>query len=272
MNIYSWNPRRYRAPGFLGRFVTYGPRINNFGDLLGPLIVNEVRRQLSLGDPVEHSCRTLYSVGSVLHFASDNDYIWGTGRNGKIADEAHKFSNLRVSAVRGPKTAQFLADRGVVVPPVYGDPGLLVPHLFPETLNWTENKTSAVSIVPNLNEWSAYQGRTNVINPVDNVWEVIRSIAGSEMVVGSSLHGIVIAEALGVPARLVVPKSEPLFKYQDYFEGTGRHDIEFAASVEEALAMGGAPALQWQPNELLQAFPRHLWIDAKSQTGTINAI
>lgn len=271
MKIYSWNPRRRRAPGLLGRFITYGPRINNFGDMLGPLIVEKMRRSLSLEDTSAGSKATLFTVGSVLHFARDGDYVWGTGRNGKIPVAAHKFKTLEVSAVRGPRTAEFLREQGVEVPAVYGDPGLLVPRLFPETVRWAETKSSGITIVPNLNDWVSYRDRTNVINPVGDVWDVIRSIAQSEMVVGSSLHGIVIAEALGIPARLVVPASESMFKYIDYFEGTGRKDIDVAASVDEAVSMGGAPALQWQPDELLEAFPRHLWTETKPKTGKINA-
>lgn len=271
MKIYSWNPRRRRAPGPLGRFITYGRRINNFGDMLGPLIVEKMCRTLSLDDTSAVSGATLFTVGSVLHFASSDDYVWGTGRNGKIPDEAHKFNTLEVSAVRGPRTADFLRDRGIEVPAIYGDPGLLVPRLFPETLRWAETKSSKLSIVPNLNDWVSYRNRPNVINPVGDVWEVIRSIAQSEMVVGSSLHGIVIAEALGVPARLVLPASESMFKYLDYFEGTGRKDIDVAATVDEAVSMGGAPALTWQPDELLAAFPRQLWTKTKPKTGKINA-
>ena len=40
--------------------------------------------------------------------------------------------------------------------------------------------------------------------------------------VSSSLHGIVIAEAYGVPAVLVASSTEPVFKYEDYYAGTGR--------------------------------------------------
>lgn len=34
--------------------------------------------------------------------------------------------------------------------------------------------------------------------------------------------------------------NEPLFKYEDYYLGSGREHFEYATSVEEALEMGGS--------------------------------
>ena len=68
----------------------------------------------------------------------------------------------------------------------------------------------------------------------------IRAILDSELVISTSLHGLVLADAYGIPARMLrITENEPLFKYQDYYEGTGRSTFAFATSVEEALAMGG---------------------------------
>lgn len=72
----------------------------------------------------------LLSIGSVMHFAKDNDSIWGTGINGKINESHLKFKNLDVRAVRGPRTREFLMGRGIMVPEIYGDPGLLLPMFF----------------------------------------------------------------------------------------------------------------------------------------------
>jgi pyruvyltransferase len=39
-------------------------------------------------------------------------------------------------------------------------------------------------------------------------------------VLSSSLHGIVLAEAFRIPARMLrLTENEPLYKYQDYYEG-----------------------------------------------------
>jgi hypothetical protein len=56
--------------------------------------------------------------------------------------------------------------------------------------------------------------------------EVVRAIGGAPIVYTSSLHGLIVADALGVPAALLRfsgPKlsGEPEFKYVDYFESVG---------------------------------------------------
>ncbi len=63
----------------------------------------------------------------------------------------------------------------------------------------------------------------NVVYPTEPWDEVIRKILDSEFVISSSLHGLIIADAFGVPSRLLkITDTEPLFKYRDYYEGTGR--------------------------------------------------
>jgi pyruvyltransferase len=88
---------------------------------------------------------------------------------------------------------------------------------------------------------------------------VLRRIASSELVVGTSLHGIVLAEAFGIPARLIRPGVEPMLKYQDYYGGTGRERFTVADSVEDAIHLGGEVAPSWDAEPLLGAFPEDLW-------------
>ncbi|WP_183086153.1 polysaccharide pyruvyl transferase family protein [Mycetocola tolaasinivorans] len=194
-----------------------------------------------------------------MHFARTGDTIWGTGINDKI-DAAHlAFEDLDVRAVRGPRTRERLQERGIFVPEVYGDPALLLPELMPQLREWANKKQFPETIIPNLNDFPAYKGESNVFSPVAPLKDVLKRIAQSEFVTGSSLHGIVIAESLGIPARLISSAHEPEFKYQDYFLGSGRESQDFAASIDEARAMGGHPSLAWDPAPLRDAFPSDLW-------------
>lgn len=45
-----------------------------------------------------------------------------------MLDASLRLRDLDVRAVRGPRTRDFLAGRGISTPAVYGDPGLLVGH------------------------------------------------------------------------------------------------------------------------------------------------
>ena len=78
----------------------------------------------------------------------------------------------------------------------------------------------------------------------------------SRLVISSSLHGLIVAEAFGIPARLLkMTMIEKLLKYQDYYESTGRPHFQYATSVQEALRMGGEPPGHIDIMPLLKSFP-----------------
>lgn len=267
IELYSWNPGRPLLPGLLGRRLARagysGAPVNNFGDLLGPEIVKRVLASEGIDVRAAQGDARLFSIGSVLHFAGDGDTVWGTGRNGKETNATHHFSQLDVRAVRGPLTAKFLEGRGVNVPRIFGDPGVLTARFFPELALLPGQKKHAVTIVPNLNDLPKYRRSENVLDPRKPLADCISRIAHSELVVGSSLHGIVVAESFGVPARLIGSGHESEFKYEDYYLGTGRALPQTAWSVEEALQLGGAAPMDFDPAALLGAFPFDLWDRAR---------
>ena len=72
VELYHWNPRRSLLPGRFGDYVKFGPRLSNFGDMLGPMVVNGMKRGVpSSKNAPERDDVTLFSVGSVLHEARD---------------------------------------------------------------------------------------------------------------------------------------------------------------------------------------------------------
>jgi pyruvyltransferase len=84
--------------------------------------------------------------------------------------------------------------------------------------------------------------------------------------VTSSLHGVVVADALGVPVQLVRPRREALFKYEDYFAGTSRDLPPVYDDVDAALrerAPGGDPVPA--PPALVAAFPHDLFDDDRDR-------
>lgn len=113
-----------------------------------------------------------------------------------------------------------------------------------------------------------------VVHPTEPWNEVIEKILDSAFVISSSLHGLIIAEAYGIPARYVrLSEKEPLFKYQDYYLGTGRSEFTFATSLEEALKLGGEAPIQFDPEPLYDAFPFEFWegVEFKRPSFTVRA-
>lgn len=235
----------------------------NFGDYLSLKLVERI-----VGGEVETAtqhCPTkkMLAIGSVLIIARDNDVVWGTGMNGKRMDLKHyKFRNLEVKAVRGPLTRAFLLDNfDIDCPEIYGDPALLIPYFFPE-FKKKQNPENDYIILSHYSEKHLFpkDQYPNVVY-ADEPWRtVIRKILNSKFVISSSLHGLVVAEAYGIPAKyLRVTEGEPLFKFIDYYLGTNRPNFQFATSIEEALAMGGEPPVICDLNKLYQSFPFEYW-------------
>ncbi len=121
-----------------------------------------------------------------------------------------------------------------------------------------------VTVVPNLHDLERMRFRRGVQSPKAALDTVLRRIAQSRLVVGSSLHGIVIAESLGIPARLVRPARESPIKYDDYYAATGRPHHAPASDVRSAVEAGGEPPIDWDPEPLRAAFPWDLWLGEPS--------
>jgi pyruvyltransferase len=253
--VAHWDPgRRTDRRGRPTRFLH---RVRNVGDLLGPVVVGGLVRALDL--PVASAPRRLLAVGSILHLARDGDVVWGAGVGDKPGTRVDRLPALDLRAVRGPATSAELSLLGATAVPGLGDPVLLLGGLRPSLVVPPASRRGLV-VVPNLNDLAESAGGECVVSPREPWRRIVRRIARSELVVGSSLHAIVIAESLGVRARFVRSGAEGALKYADYYAATGRDpDAEVADSVADAVARGGAPVPVWDPRPLLAAFPADLW-------------
>ncbi len=244
------------------------PNMVNFGDVLSLKLVERI-----VGQEVEVYKKKkftyekkLLAIGSVLICASQNDVVWGTGTNGKrIQKNDFDFTKLDIRAVRGPLTRKLLIETlGMECPEIYGDPALLIPYFFPE-LKKKKYPEYDFIVIPHYTEQSLFpkNNKVEIVYPTEDVFAVIKKILNSRFVISSSLHGIIVAEAFGIPARyLRVTENEPLLKYQDYYLSTNRPDFQIARSVEEALLMGGEKPYKCDLETLYKAFPFEFWPDA----------
>ncbi|HEV8051174.1 MAG TPA: polysaccharide pyruvyl transferase family protein [Parachlamydiaceae bacterium] len=242
--------------------------VENFGDYISLKLVERiVGCQVDAAETrkeMEH--HKLLAIGSILILANNDDVVWGTGMNGKRMDlELYRFSNLDVHAVRGPLTREFLITNfNIDCPEVYGDPALLFPYLFPD-FKKKDNPEFDYIIVPHYSEEHLFPKDLypNVVYPTEPWEDVIRKILNSKFVISSSLHGVVIAEAYGIPARyLRVTDHEPIFKYNDYYLGTNRPNYNYATSIEDAIKMGGEPPFECNVEKLYDSFPFEYWPNA----------
>jgi len=180
----------------------------NFGDVVAPHIVEHFWKKC---EPTEKKISgKLLSIGSIVSNAKENDIIWGSGL---ISDKPYKLpKNVDCLSVRGPLTKEIIGCETNI----FGDLGLLLPKIY----NPQVKKTKDIGFIPHFKD-KRFKG----INIKDDWKSIIREIKKCKKIVSSSLHGIVAAEAYGIPAIWIKPCEEIIggeFKFQDYFLGTGR--------------------------------------------------
>ena len=249
----------------------------NFGDYLSQKLVERIVEsplRCFIKKPPRNE-KKLLAIGSVFFFAFDGDVIWGSGINGKTLEKNHyRFNRLDVRAVRGPLTRQFLIENfHIDCPETYGDPALLFPYFFPE-FKRKENPSYDYIVIPHFTERTLFPKSdfANIVYPTDPWHEVIEKILDSKFVISSSLHGIIIAEAYGIPARLLrITENQHLFKYRDYYLGTSHPNFQYASSIEEALRMGGEPPFACDLQKLYESFPFEFWPNAQRTRSLVNA-
>ena len=253
------NPLVRRAPRRISRRFDQPAR--NFGDRLAPLVVSLMLERAGLPRGIRPS-RRLLTVGSIMHLAQPGDVVWGSGRNGRIDDDEHMLDALDIRAVRGPRTREWLLDCGVSCPEVFGDPALLLPLLRPDLVELSRTRRHRVTFVSHIDDGPITVPRgVRVLSPRADVETILRTLVRSELVIATSMHPVIVAEAFGVPARSIVNRSEPEFKFADHYLSTGRAEYRRASSLVEAIALGGErpPVLDLEP--LLAAFPLDLFTD-----------
>jgi len=210
----------------------------NWGDAINPVLIGRLAGRQVLSAGWNLSGRPVYSVvGSVLDNASEPCLvIWGSGfmhRDGRMA-----VAPSHVCAVRGPLTRRKLQDQGLVCPEAYGDPALLYAGL----ISCVKTGGGRIGIVPHFTDQSsllleslAQRLGLHVVNIRGNVDAVMHEIASCDWIASSSLHGIVIADSLGIPNVWVKLSGNVMggnFKFHDYFGGVGRPMTEPLQLVE----------------------------------------
>jgi pyruvyltransferase len=191
----------------------------NWGDALNPVLAG-----LLSGKPVrrvevgEGDC--YIAVGSILWMADSRTEVWGSGF--MFEEDTLPEPPKCIHAVRGPLTRAVLLRQGIDCPEVYGDPALLLPLFYdPEV-----EPQYDVGLIPHIldkgHPWIERQ-RTHagalVIDVQGDVWGFVRAVKACRTILSSSLHGLICADAYGVPNAWVqlsgqLPGGD--FKFRDY--------------------------------------------------------
>lgn len=242
---------------------------SNLGDYLSEVIVQWMcdKERLQYDKFIKKTSH-LYALGSILQMGYQNATIWGTGfafELSRIRTILHKHKKLDIRCVRGPRTRDTLRRIGFDCPKTYGDPAVLMPLIYePKEYHHKE-----YLIIPHFSEEESARrkyGDEHILSMgTKDYMGVIDCICASDKVISSSLHGIILAEAYGIPAVFYQDRGERFnYKYMDYYESTGRKNIIPYNEITEALkaeskALNKNIIMKMQ-DVLIRAFPKDLWI------------
>lgn len=225
--------RSHQRPLIVRAFWWDGHR--NFGDALTPWLLGRYGLVPFLRPPEQAE---LVGVGSILEMVPNHSdvTIWGSGL---MHQTPRQMPRAKVLAVRGPLTRDLLGLSGTVP---LGDPGLLVSRHLPRP-----RTVGVVAVVPHGHHtvWpSAFDqlARRDGVRRVrfdQGVSRAVRQIASADLVVSSSLHGLIVADAYGIPAVWAVPvdtdRHVPDMKFADHHAALGIRRERFALTAETTI-------------------------------------
>jgi len=240
IQMYWWDDRSYGS---------------NFGDAVSPRIVKALSKQRIHKLKAGSTPRVL-AVGSILKWAQPGDQIWGSGH----AVMGHPTDpGVHVFAVRGPLTRAALLATGIRCPDTYGDPALLLPMLYGPR---EPERRYRVGVIPHyIDQAKAKEVLGDVLEREDVLYidilsgsdNVIDALCSCDLVVSSSLHGIVVADAYRIPSIWV--------EFSDQVVGGGMKFRDYYLSLRDDFA----EALDWREAADLTAAEMHASLSSEDR-------
>lgn len=240
--------------------LNYCFNFKNLGDNISPVIVDFVakKRGINLNKHV-NGIKHLYAIGSIITAGSQDCTIWGSGLLNTLILNRLSDRKLDIRAVRGPLTRIILLDQGFNVPEIYGDPAILMPLIYDRKIE----KKHEIGLITHFNESVGNDliecfYRINIVT--DNYKKFVDEVKSCNLIVSSSLHGIIFAEAYGVPAILLKPRTD-LLKYFDYYYSTGRYQFPIIDKPSDYSLVNPPllPNFKKMQMDIISSFPVDLW-------------
>jgi len=237
---------------------------NNWGDVLSQFLLEHFSgKKLNKNDVFYFDDASymldkngkIVGIGSSMKYVRPDDYVWGTG----CIDEHHVGNKPRkVYSVRGPLTREILLKRGWDVPEVYGDPALLFPKIY----NPTIEKKYKIGLIPHCVDFHSLDGLkainhmedmgVKIINVTAGIYEFIDQLKECKMIISSSLHGLIAADAYGIPNHRVKISKLLLggdFKYLDHYASVKREHYE-PLQLTETTTLDEVNSLQFETGDV----------------------
>lgn len=235
----------------------------NIGDCLAPIIVDWLldKKHIKINKKTNNT-HHLMTVGSLIGAANFDSVVWGTGimnaKNAVGLVRNSQYMKLDIRAVRGPITREILTRLGYDCPCVFGDPGVLMPLIYNPKIKKQHRIGMICHHLSNVESKDIYK----IDVATDDYKSFIDELLSCEMIVSSSLHGIILAESYKVPTIFLNNGVwEQTAKYMDWYYSTNRYNIKMISSLEELSKVTPMelPNLENMRESLINSFPYDLW-------------
>lgn len=190
----------------------------NYGDILTPYIL--MRLGINRRFSSRQTCNALV-VGSIAKLARKGVGVYGSGFI-RATDPVAVDADWHF--VRGPLTREMVLKVGGKCPEIYGDLGMLMPQFIKPS-----PKEHDIGYIPHGVDYDAFPSdapRVKLYHP--DIIETTRRITKCRKVVSSSLHGIIVAHAYGIPAAYVRVSDKLTgdgMKFTDYYRSVGLEPV-----------------------------------------------
>lgn len=187
----------------------------NFGDWLTPYFLHKLTDvQIEWVRPPDAE---MFGCGSIVELVPKDfkGILFTTGIMSEKS-ERHDLSGAQILGLRGPLTAERVLVSGSHVQ--FGDLGLLC-SLF----NPNEEKQYELGVIPHYVHYDREYLDHHKIDVRSGIEHVLREASKCERILSSSLHGIILCDALGIEnkwemSEKVIGKG---FKFRDYASALG---------------------------------------------------
>lgn len=186
---------------------------NNYGDVLTPYLCRALKVRCLWAH--RHTADAIM-VGSIANHARPGQHVFGSGF---IRAADNPCPTARYHWVRGPISRKMVMNAGGSAPELYGDAALILPDFIRPA-----EKKHDIGYVPHHVDYMLLNRSQKVCLQRGSIEFITRQITSFRKVISSSLHGIIVAHAYGIPAAWV-KLSDKLtgddMKFHDHYASVG---------------------------------------------------
>lgn len=250
----------------------YFDKEKNVGDILNPYLIKNIFKLKGIKRQ-KGNIPHLLAIGSVMHEAKINSYIWGTGFISRT-DLPKKLDPKKIKALRGKESIKLLKEKyqydlGDIA---LGDPGVLMPLAYKK-----ERKGKyKLGIIPHYVDIDKIPSSLlsdpdiKIIDVQQDPEKFVDDIMECHAIFSSSLHGLILSDAYKIPNKWIVLSDRLVggdFKFKDYYSTTSQPEEqcslindkdELLNLISEFNLHVSVKEFIYSRNKLINAFPKEL--------------